>query len=408
MYRVLTFVLLAMLLAACGSSSLAAPPANGVEAFAQLKTQLAATSDNAKQQALVNDFLAQYPTMPLVAGDQAVFVVERAASRVVLTGDMTNWLQTIPMQQLGSTDVWAVQQTFSPTARLDYRFGVSGGGIFTDPRNPLLVPSSLGRNSELRMPEYVPPQEIEVQPDIPHGTLENLGLYQSQAASTTHELVVYLPPGYDPQQRYPSVYFQDGDDYRNYAFTPTIFDNAIAAGKLPPLIGVFVTPSREQGRQVDYDLNDAYVDFFVNELVPLIDSKYATLNDPSQRVVVGDSFGGLISLYIAYLHPDVFGGVVNQSGFVSRYNGRLISLYALQSIPSLRIDSMSGIYETCVGGPVTKADCNFLDGNRALRNVLQTNGYTYRYQEYPQGHAWGFWRDHIDDSIAWVLNYTAK
>jgi enterochelin esterase-like enzyme len=31
--------------------------------------------------------------------------------------------------------------------------------------------------------------------------------------------------------------------------------------------------------------------------------------------------------------------------------------------------------------------------------ILQAGGYTYRYQEYHEGHSWGSWRTHIDDAL---------
>ena len=403
----LFLLIILIVLQSCGTMSQAVEfPDDPVLAFTQLEQAIDSTTDPQQQQQLINIFLEKFPHTPLISGENVVFLYQSDARRVSLTGDMTNWLQTIPMQRLGATNTWALTQTFPLTARLDYRFGIGGGGgIQTDPLNPRTIPGGFGLSSELRMPEYMPPAEVEAQADIPQGTLEDLGLYRSTISSTTHELVVYLPPGYDPNAAYPSVYFQDGDDYRRFANAPTIFDNAIASGKLPPLIGVFVTPSEEQGRQADYDLNPAYAEFFASELVELIDSRYATIDDPRSRVVVGDSYGGLISLYIGFVYPDVFGGVVNHSGFVSRYSDRLISLFASQQIPSLRIDTVVGSYETCVGGVVLGADCNFTEGNRLLHQVLEANGYTHRFNEYPQGHSWGFWRDYIDENIAWALDW---
>ena len=405
--RWILLVVVALVLSACGAQAPTFDVNDPLSAWDNLKKAVAATDDKAEQDALVATFLKTYPTSPLVKGDTALFLVERpSAGSVLLTGDMTNWFTTIPMERVGQTGLWGVTQRFSETARLDYKFGEGGGGgIFNDPRNPLLSPSGFGRNSELRMPAYVPPTEILTRAGVPEGTIDALGVYSSTLSPTSHDLNVYLPAGYDPARRYPSVYFQDGDDYLRFANTPTILDNAIADGTLPPLIAVFVTPSEEQGRQTDYDLNDPYAAFFAKELVPLIDAKYSTDPDPARRVVVGDSYGGLISLYIGLLYPDVFGGVYNQSGFVGRHGGKIITLMTVQPPTSLRIATVVGTFETCIGGPVTEDECNFLEGNRTLRDVLESRGITLNYAEYPQGHAWGFWRDYIDHELAWVLNW---
>ncbi len=403
------FVFLALILAGCaGPAARAFTPDDPLGAFAQLKADVAETKDVAKQNELVADFLQAYPQSPLIQGNEVLFLVEDEASTIVLTGDISNWFKTIPLERVGQTTLWSTTQTITSGARIEYKFGTGGGGrrgIFNDPRNPLTISANLGTNSELRMPGYVPPTEILTRTGIPTGQLDALGLYKSSIASTTHDLNVYLPPNYDPAIDYPSVYFQDGDDYLAYAKTPTILDNAIADGILPPLIGVFVTPSEEQGRQVDYDLNNAYAEFFATELVALIDAKYSTIDDPAQRVVVGDSYGGLISVYLGVLYPDTFGGVLNQSGFIGRQGGNLLSLFAIQPPYNSRIATVVGTYETCIGGPITGLECNFLEANRTLRDLIEANGIAHNYAEYPQGHAWAFWRDHIDRELAWVLNW---
>ena len=69
---------------------------------------------------------------------------------------------------------------------------------------------------------------------------------------------------------------------------------------------------------------------------------------------------------------------------------------------------MVGTFETCIGGPVLGDECNFLEGNRNLRDVLEAGGYALNYSEHPQGHSWGFWQAYIDDGIAWALNYQGK
>jgi alpha-glucosidase len=52
---------------------------------------------------------------------------------------------------------------------------------------------------------------------------------------------------------------------------------------------------------------EAYVDFIVNELKPMIDSQYRTLSDPSNTIMIGSSMGGLISHYAIFRYPEVIG-----------------------------------------------------------------------------------------------------
>jgi S-formylglutathione hydrolase FrmB len=83
---------------------------------------------------------------------------------------------------------------------------------------------------------------------------------------------VLLPPGYaKSKQRYPVVYFLHNAWYEN---------------------------SPVSGRWIDYT---------VDEVVPLIDAKYRTLARRESRAVVGDFFGGRGALKLAMVKADVFG-----------------------------------------------------------------------------------------------------
>lgn len=126
---------------------------------------------------------------------------------------------------------------------------------------------------------------------------------------------VLLPPGYaTSKRRYPVVYFlhnawygptqmiQDGRAQR-------LIERAFADGVAPefifvvadytgPTTGSLYENSRVSGRWIDYT---------VEEVVPLIDSRYRTLARRESRAVVGDFFGGRGALKLAMTRADLFG-----------------------------------------------------------------------------------------------------
>lgn len=53
--------------------------------------------------------------------------------------------------------------------------------------------------------------------------------------------------------------------------------------------------------------SDNYLKFIVDELKPVIDANFSTLNGPDNTVVLGSSMGGLISMYAINEYPQVFG-----------------------------------------------------------------------------------------------------
>src|ERR1044071_1653783 len=56
-----------------------------------------------------------------------------------------------------------------------------------------------------------------------------------------------------------------------------------------------------------------YGRFLVETLKPLIDTKYRTLSDPATTAAMGSSLGGVVSFYLGWQWPDVFGSVASLS-----------------------------------------------------------------------------------------------
>jgi enterochelin esterase-like enzyme len=363
-------------------------------------TALLASSAPAEQEALVAAFVAEHPVSPLVGADRAIIYYTGPATSVVLRGDMLGE-RSQPLQRLGQTSFWFYDARYEPDARLDYHLLVDGEDI-GDPRNPRQVPSGYGPRAELRMPQHSDPELWRSRSGVASGAVRRITDLRSELYPSTRTVWIYTPAGYDTRQRYPSVYFHDGGDYLAFASALTIFDNLIASGALPPCIAVFINPSDEHGRVADYDLNRDYCRFIVEELLPWVDQRYATYRSPDRRAIVGASFGGLISLFAAYLRPDIFGLVGSQSGFAGRQNSTIIQMYE-QPAP-LAVDLIIGTYETEVGAPrLEPLEADFLRSNRQLRAALAARGYRHRYAEYPEGHSWGLWRARLGDMLTFLL-----
>jgi enterochelin esterase-like enzyme len=151
----------------------------------------------------------------------------------------------------------------------------------------------------------------------------------SSILGNPRSLIVYLPPGYEQnaQQRYPVLYLQDGqnlfDEATSYQGIEWKLDEAaqklIGDGHMKPaiLVGVYNSPTRDAeytppfgGLASDKARGDKYAQMLVKEVKPFIDQRYRTLADRDNTFVGGGSLGGLVALYAARTHNDVFGGVV--------------------------------------------------------------------------------------------------
>jgi predicted alpha/beta superfamily hydrolase len=134
---------------------------------------------------------------------------------------------------------------------------------------------------------------------------------------------VYLPPDYGQSaKRYPVIYMHDGQNVFDKA-TSFVGEwgvdetlNRLAAGGD---YGAIVIAIDNGGRNRDEEYHpihpdtgrpgkaDAYLDFIVKTLKPLVDSVFTTKPDRLNTAIIGASSGGSISLYAALKFPDVFG-----------------------------------------------------------------------------------------------------
>lgn len=367
--------------------------------------------------ALVDSFWNQIERTPLVEGDTAaVFLWRGAATSVGVLGDVGAWAETLPLARVAGTDLWWRRVRLEPAARIEYLFMVdeSAEGFGAellgrpDPMNPHRVLSGFGPFSELAMPGYDYPEVFDAVRDGTPGSVDGLDLHTLPPGvlDYEHEALVYTPPGYDGDAaRYPTVYFMDGRDYVEFAHTPRVLDHLIERGEIEPLVAVFVDPPNRHGpaapnRTTEYGMNDAFVAFLADELVPFVDARYRTRPEAADRLIVGDSYGGLIATYVPFSRSDVFGLGYSQSGYHSFQNDRMIRLIEESEPVPVRLYVDVGTYETVVGaGLLPEAERDFLAANRRLRDALAARGYDFVYAEYPEGHTWGNWRAHLIDGL---------
>jgi len=364
---------------------------------------------------------------PLFEDERTAILLYRGdVDGVGLIGDMTDWVDVLPFERVPGTDLFFHRGSYEPTARLEYLLQPAGTSAPTatfvppgaqtplgtpapiaDPLNPFGVYGFV-LNSELAMPGYVRDPVFTPYLTGRKGGHESLVEWESPAGILPypHRIHVYLPPGYHASsEEFPSAYFQDGLDYIEYGITPRLLDALIKGGEIPPLIAVFVTPPNFHqpeipSRMTEYGMNDAYIEFFAGELVRETDARYRTRREPSARLVVGPSYGGLISVTIAFHRPEIFGMAYSQSGYLSFQEDRLIRDIAAAPRPGARFYADCGTYERRVArGIVPDQEGDFLQANRRFRDALMSKGADCVYREYPEGHTWGNWRAHLRDAL---------
>jgi enterochelin esterase family protein len=340
--------------------------------------------------ALIDSFLSTASSrgFPCLEGTRVYFIYRgNASSRVSVPGDFNGWCTGCDfMTKVDGTDLHYLVRSFEPDARLDYKFLIDGAQWILDPLNPSTVTGGFGPNSEIAMPEYVRPEEIEFHSDIPHGTIESFDLH-SAVLGDSRRVQVYLPPGYavDQSRRYPSIYVNDGGEYLSLASMNNVLDYCIARKDIEGCIAIFADPV---DRNSEYPMNPSYLKMIVTELVPRIDGGFRTIDDPAKRGIMGASLGGLISFYIAYARPDVFGLCAGQSSAFHVDSNRMIDTISNGPGKDVVCYLDWGTYETAI-----------MHSNLGMLEVLNSKGYSTTSFEYHEGHSWGNWRAHTDDIL---------
>ena len=380
--------------------------------FEQFVTDLHALTDNVLRQRMVDKFMRQIKnsTYPLFENDTTAILLHQGdVNTVTIIGDMTCWADEIAFRRVYGTNLFYFIQKFESDARVEYLIKTDKmEQPGPDPLNSCIVHNGFGPNSELAMPGY---QKSDVFNSYAAGQkgeyskLEKLEIH-SRILAYAHEIFVYTPPEYTGREKaYPTIYIQDGRDYIEFAVTPVVIEDLISSNQIEPVIAVFINPPNrhlpdQPNRMTEYGLNDNYVNFMADELAPFIASKFRTKNQPDSRLVVGDSFGGLISAYVPFFRHDVFGLGYSQSGYLSFEDDKLIKEFQAAERKQIKLFVDIGVYETIVGADLLpQKETDFLSANRRFNDVLRQKKYDFVYREYPEGHTWGNWRRHIIDAL---------
>lgn len=140
----------------------------------------------------------------------------------------------------------------------------------------------------------------------------------ASASGVEHRFRVFVPPGYyeNTLKKYPLIYMHDGQNVflneevfrANSWRTNKVLDVLDKMNAIEEVIVVGIHPNN---RMTEYTLPgyEDYGRFLVETLKPLIDAKYRTLTGPANTAVMGSSLGGVVSFYLGWQWPQVFGKV---------------------------------------------------------------------------------------------------
>lgn len=177
---------------------------------------------------------------------------------------------------------------------------------------------------------------------------------------------VYLPPGYaaSSTSTFPVLYMFDGQNLfdRRTSFSgewrvDEALEAGIAAREVEPIIVVGIdngggeripeyTPW--EGMYMNERLGGggpAHLRAIIDVLKPWVDAHYRTRSGRTDTGIAGSSLGGLMSLYAAYAHGDVFGRIGGLSPSVWWADEELVTFVTAQPKPASRVWTDMGTAE---------------------------------------------------------------
>ncbi len=279
--------------------------------------------------------------------------------------------------------------------------------------------------------------------------------YKSNAGMLSKTLVqtlyydIMLPVDYEEneEKRYPVVYMLHGYGDNNTSWNDqwlnveTKITNMESYG-LEPMIYVFPN-SRfyDKGEKFypywcnTYDGKIMYMDMFINELVPYIDSTYRTVADREHRAAVGYSMGGFGAMILPLKHNEVFSvsvplsmsfrtdsQYVNESlewttgwdhqwgkvfGGVGQYGEGVLTDYYKEHCPFYQFTEENAPEINKVAWFLHCGDDEeqLLIGNDALHVQMRDNGIVHEYRVGDGAHTSEYWRNALEETLRFVQSH---
>ena len=240
---------------------------------------------------------------------------------------------------------------------------------------------------------------------------------------------VQLPPGYDakgsPSHRYPVLYFLHGLGQNEQTLFSTGGWSVIEDLRRQHKIDDFLVVAPEGKRS--FYINSPgdsfrYSDFFLQEFIPYVESKFRVRPGRKGRAITGVSMGGYGALRFAFAHPEMFSAVSAQSAALITQTPQELSAARHSGTPLTRLmgpafgepinlphwqhnsvfvlarKNQSGlknlaIYFNCG----QQDDFGFEDGAAGLHRQLQSEGVKHEYHSYPGDHSLTYFLSHMGE-----------
>jgi len=235
----------------------------------------------------------------------------KTAQSVTLKGEFLK----SPLSFKGDTSgIWTV--TVPPVKPDIYPYSFLVDSVETaDPNNTYIFANERFKRSIVDIPGDAP--LVHSLQNVPDGKV-SYRYYNSTTLGATRQLLVYTPPGFDPNGKikYPVLYLIHGGSDTEETWTKVghanfIADNLIAQKKAVPMIIVMPYGNVRPKPMADFTKD------VINDIIPFIESNYPVLIDSKNRAVAGFSVGGGQTLNIGLTNTDKFAYICSYAPYTA-------------------------------------------------------------------------------------------
>ena len=311
-------------------------------------------------------------------------IVAPKAEKVLLLGDWLKRGDTHEMEK-GAGGVWETKAGPLPPGNYIYGFDVDGIQQ-ADPINPA-AKLRAARVGSLLM---VPGDALWAPRDVPHGNVD-INFHASETTEDTRWLFVYTPPSYEKNKnkRYPVLYLLHGNNDTAAGWTMVgsanfILDNLIASGEAEEMI--VVMPNGHAAPYGARNNTEKFSDYLMNDVMPMIESKYRTSLGSHNRALAGLSMGGGQTAYIGMNNLERFSALGMFSAAAPR---DFETTYAELLADKEDLNSLDAFWIGC------GVDDFLYDRNMEFTKTLTDHGINHTLHTSDGVHNYESWRRHL-------------
>jgi enterochelin esterase-like enzyme len=308
-----------------------------------------------------------------------------------------------PLDLVRRAGRWQLRIPVPDVDRMEYLFEVEDHNgnrtTTTDPANTRRAPGAFGDKSVVEFADYRPPVWLTAEP-VP-GTEVEVPVEAPELDAILYA-TIWTPSVLDDAEPAPLLVVHDGPEYASLGGLTHYLGVSIATGALPPLRAALLGPG---DRNEWYSANPRYAQTMCAQVLDALGS----VASATERIGVGVSLGALAMLHAHRTHPDMFDGLMLQSGsfFTPDLDAQESGFSGFAAVT----DFVAGVHAaTTDQNPVrTVLTCGTLEenlaNNVAMTASLQRLGYRAELVRTRDTHNYTGWRDTLDPHLTGLIRH---